>query len=75
MDSKSQKNAIEINNKKKVVFYMKSNERYSLDKIITPIIEDLKTFEIEFERAIESDVRLINSITKFLIGLGTVQII
>ena len=28
---------------------MKSNNNYSLDKIVTPIIEDLKTFEIEFE--------------------------
>ena len=45
---------------------MESNNNYSLDKIIIPIIEDLKTFEIEFERSIESDVRLINSITKYM---------
>ena len=45
---------------------MVSNNNYSLDKIVIPIIEDLKTFEIEFERSIESDVRLINSITKYM---------
>ena len=45
---------------------MDSNNNYSLDKIITPIIEDLKSFEVEFERSIESDVRLINSITKYM---------
>ena len=45
---------------------MGSRNNYSLDKIVTPIIEDLKTFEIEFERSIESDVRLINSITKYM---------
>ncbi len=45
---------------------MESNNNYSLDKIITPIIEDLKSFEVEFERSIESDVRLINSITKYM---------
>ena len=45
---------------------MKSDDNYSLNKIIIPIIDDLKTFEIEFERSIESDVRLINSITKYM---------
>ena len=45
---------------------MESNKNYSLDKIITPISEDLKTFEIEFERSIKSEVRLINSITKYI---------
>ena len=45
---------------------MESKNNYSLDKILIPIIDDLKTFEIEFERSIESDVRLINSITKYM---------
>ena len=45
---------------------MKTNSKYSLDKIITPIIEDLKSFEVEFERSIGSDVRLINSITRYM---------
>ena len=40
--------------------------KYSLEKIVIPIIEDLKTFEIEFNRSIESDVLLINSITKYM---------
>ena len=45
---------------------MGSRNNYSLDKILIPIFEDLKTFEVEFERSIESDVRLINSITKYM---------
>ena len=45
---------------------MGSRNKYSLDKILIPIFEDLKTFEVEFERSIESDVRLINSITKYM---------
>ena len=66
LDCKPKKNAIEIIIDKKVFFKVKRNNKYSLEKIIIPIFEDLKTFEIEFNRAIESDVLLINSITKYM---------
>ena len=45
---------------------MVSNNNSTLDKIITPISDDLKTFDIEYQRAIKSDVRLINTITKYM---------
>ena len=38
----------------------------TLEEIFEPIIDDLKTFEIEYERAAKSDVRLINSIAKYM---------
>jgi len=38
----------------------------SLNDIISPISEDLKSFEIEYERATKSDVSLINTITKYM---------
>ena len=38
----------------------------SLNDILLPILEDLKTFEIEYQRSINSDVRLINSITQYM---------
>ena len=45
---------------------MVTSNKTSLNDIILPIIDDLKTFEIEYERAIKSDVSLINSITKYM---------
>ncbi len=42
------------------------NNNSSLDKIIAPITDDLKTFNMEYKRAIKSDVRLINTITKYM---------
>ncbi|MBA65513.1 MAG: polyprenyl synthetase [Candidatus Marinimicrobia bacterium] len=38
-----------------------------LQEIMSPIMDDLSTFEIEYDRAIKSDVRLINSIAKYMI--------
>ena len=45
---------------------MVSNNNYSLEKILSPIVEDLKNFGIGYERAIKSDVPLINTITKYM---------
>ena len=45
---------------------MVTSNKTSLNDIILPIIDDLKTFEIEYERAIKSDVSLINTITKYM---------
>ncbi len=45
---------------------MVSSNNSTLEKIITPIIDDLKTFDIEYQRAIKSDVQLINTITKYM---------
>ena len=45
---------------------MVSSDNSTLHKIITPVIDDLKTFDIEYKRAIKSDVRLINTITKYM---------
>ena len=42
------------------------NSNSSLDKILAPIIDDLKTFDIEYKRAVKSDVPLINTITKYM---------
>ena len=42
------------------------NGNSSLDKILAPILDDLKTFDIEYKRAVESDVSLINTITKYM---------
>ena len=39
----------------------------TLKRITQPILEDIKLFQKEFEHAIKSEVRLINSISKFLI--------
>ena len=38
-----------------------------LKKILAPIWDDLKLFQIEFEDALRSEVRLINVIAKYLI--------
>ena len=38
----------------------------SLSKILVPILDDLKTFDIEYTRAVKSDVPLINTITKYM---------
>ena len=45
---------------------MVSNDNSSLEKILAPIIDDLKNFDIEYIRAIKSDVPLINTITKYM---------
>ena len=45
---------------------MVTSNKTSLNDIVLPIIDDLKTFEIEYERAIKSDVSLINTITKYM---------
>ena len=45
---------------------MVSNDNSSLEKILDPIIDDLKNFDIEYKRAIKSDVPLINTITKYM---------
>ena len=39
----------------------------TLKQITAPIIEDIKIFQKEFENALKSEVRLINSITKYMI--------
>lgn len=39
----------------------------TLKQITQPIIEDLKIFQREFENALNSDVRLINTISKYMI--------
>jgi len=39
----------------------------TLKRITQPILEDIILFQKEFEHAIKSEVRLINSISKFLI--------
>ena len=45
---------------------MVSNDNSSLEKILAPIIDDLKNFDLEYKRAIKSDVPLINTITKYM---------
>jgi len=45
---------------------MVRNGNSSLDKILAPILDDLKTFDIEYKRAVKSDVPLINTITKYM---------
>ena len=42
------------------------NGNSSLDEILAPILDDLKTFDIEYKRAVKSDVPLINTITKYM---------
>ena len=42
------------------------NGNSSLENILAPILEDLKTFDIEYKRAVKSDVPLINTITKYM---------
>ncbi len=39
----------------------------TLKQITQPIIEDVKIFQGEFENALNSDVRLINTISKYMI--------
>ena len=39
----------------------------TLKQITQPIIEDMKIFQREFENALNSEVRLINSISKYMI--------
>ena len=39
----------------------------TLKQITQPIIEDIKIFQKEFENALDSEVRLINSISKYMI--------
>ena len=39
----------------------------TLKQITKPIIEDVKIFQREFENALNSEVRLINTISKYLI--------
>ena len=43
------------------------NDTKELKKIISPIIDDIKVFQQEFEDALRSEVRLINVIGKYLI--------
>ena len=39
----------------------------TLKQITVPIIDDIKKFQQEFENALKSEVRLINSISKYMI--------
>ena len=39
----------------------------TLKQITAPIIDDIKLFQVEFENALKSEVRLINSISKYMI--------
>ena len=39
----------------------------TLKQITAPILEDIKIFQKEFENALDSEVRLINSISKYMI--------
>tara|TARA_B100000131_G_scaffold13626_1_gene14009 strand:- start:224 stop:454 length:231 start_codon:yes stop_codon:yes gene_type:complete len=39
----------------------------TLKQITQPIIEDVKIFQREFENALNSEVRLINTISKYMI--------
>ena len=39
----------------------------TLKQIMAPIIDDIKLFQVEFENALKSEVRLINSISKYMI--------
>ena len=39
----------------------------TLKQITQPIIEDVKIFQKEFENALNSEVRLINTISKYMI--------
>ena len=43
------------------------NNKISLENITAPILNDLAFFQEEFEKAIKSEVRLIDSISKFMI--------
>jgi octaprenyl-diphosphate synthase len=43
------------------------NDKISLRKIAMPISEDIKLFQKEFDRALESDVKLINTVSNFMI--------
>ena len=45
---------------------MFNRDTATLKEIFEPIIDDLKIFEIEYERAVKSDVRLINSIARYM---------
>ena len=38
-----------------------------LDKIITPIAGDLLRYETEFKAALDSEIKLINSVSNYLI--------
>ena len=39
----------------------------TLREITAPILDDIKIFQDEFENALKSEVRLINSISKYMI--------
>ena len=39
----------------------------TLKQITAPILEDIKIFQQEFENALQSEVRMINSISKYMI--------
>ena len=43
------------------------NDLITLKQITAPIFEDIKIFQKEFENALDSEVRLINSISKYMI--------
>ena len=42
-------------------------DRLKLEKITESIIDDIERFDEEFEKALKSDVQLINSISKYMI--------
>ena len=44
-----------------------SSKTITLDKISAPIAEDIKIFKREFDLSVESDVKLINLITKYIV--------
>lgn len=44
-----------------------NNKAITLDKISAPIAEDIKIFKREFDLSVESDVKLINLITKYIV--------
>ena len=44
-----------------------SNNVITLDRISAPIAEDIKIFKREFDLSVESDVKLINLITKYIV--------
>ena len=43
------------------------NNSITLKQIIAPIADDIKIFQQEFDNALKSDVRLINSVSKYMI--------
>ena len=43
------------------------NNSITLKQIIAPIVDDIKIFQQEFDNALKSDVRLINSVSKYMI--------